>query len=101
MAFYQWVPVSASHKQGQENFKQLVRDSTCPIKEFWTKERVEKFSARASAYYDCTYHHIFENKQHRARQQDDTHDDIVVATHHLLGRRPPRTFVLRYPPNAS
>ena len=55
-AFYRRVPVS--QKRGRENFKQLVRDSTCPSKEL-TKERMEKFAARARAYI-CTYHHLFE-----------------------------------------
>ncbi len=63
-SFYRRVPVS--QKRGRENFKQLVRDSTCPINEL-TKERVEKFAARARAYI-CTYHHVFEMQQRRQQQ---------------------------------
>ncbi len=50
---YRQVPVS--QKRGRENFKQLVRECTCPVNVI-SKEIVEKFSARARAYI-CTYHH--------------------------------------------
>ena len=43
-------------KRGRDSFKQLVRDCTCPD-EILTKERIEKFAARARAYI-CTYHHL-------------------------------------------
>ena len=46
---------------GRENFKQLVRDSTCPINKLIT-EPVEKFAARAHAYI-CNYHHVLEMQQ--------------------------------------
>ena len=45
--FYQRLPVS--RKRGRENFEQLVKDCTCP-KTVLTKERIEKFAARARAY---------------------------------------------------
>ncbi len=63
-SFYRRVPVS--QKRGRENFKRLVRDSTCPINEL-TTEWVEKFAARARAYI-CTYHHVFEMRQRRQQQ---------------------------------
>ncbi|KAI2503418.1 hypothetical protein MHU86_11047 [Fragilaria crotonensis] len=73
-AFYRRVPVS--QKRGRENFKQLVRDSTCSIKEL-TKERMGKFASRARAYI-CTYHHLFESQQ-RMRQQGRTHNFIATS----------------------
>ena len=53
-AVYRRVPVSK--KRGRENFKQLVRECTCPVKVL-TQMRIEKFAARARAYI-CTYHHL-------------------------------------------
>jgi hypothetical protein len=57
---------SCISKEGRENFKQLVRDSTCPINEL-SIERVETFAARAHAYI-CTYHHVFEMRQRRQQE---------------------------------
>ena len=54
-------------KKGRENLKQLVRDSTCPMSEL-TKERTEKFAARARAYI-CTYHHVYEMQKTRQQHQ--------------------------------
>jgi hypothetical protein len=48
------VPVS--RKRGRENFKELVRECTSS-QNVITKDRVEKFAARARAYI-CTYHHL-------------------------------------------
>jgi hypothetical protein len=53
-AHYRRVPVS--RKRGRDNFKQLVKDCTCPTNVL-TRVRVEKFAARARAYI-CTYHHL-------------------------------------------
>ncbi|KAI2488872.1 hypothetical protein MHU86_25926 [Fragilaria crotonensis] len=53
-AFYRRLPLS--HKRGQESFKKLVRDCTCPDSVL-TKVRMEKFAARARAYIS-TYHHL-------------------------------------------
>ncbi|KAI2493034.1 hypothetical protein MHU86_21508 [Fragilaria crotonensis] len=53
-AYYRRVPVS--RKRGRENFKEHVKECTSPTKVL-TKERVEKFAARARAYI-CTYHHL-------------------------------------------
>jgi hypothetical protein len=52
--FYQHVPVSK--KKGCENFKQLVKECTCPATAL-TKDRIEKFASRARAHI-CTYHHL-------------------------------------------
>ena len=65
---YRRVPVS--RKRGRKNFKQLVRECTCPV-EVLSKVRIEKFAARARAYI-CTYHHLDQ------QQQIDT-DDVVAA----------------------
>jgi fibrillarin-like rRNA methylase len=47
--------LSLSQKRGQEDFKQLVRDCTCP-KRVLTKVRIEKFTARASCCTSFFYH---------------------------------------------
>jgi hypothetical protein len=57
-SFYRRLPLS--QKKGRENFKQLVRECTCPERVL-TKVRIEKFAARARAYI-CTYHHL-ENRK--------------------------------------
>ena len=49
-SFYRRLPLS--QKKGRENFKQLVRECTCPERVL-TKVRIEKFAARARAYI-CT-----------------------------------------------
>ena len=53
-SYYRRMPLS--RKRGRENFKQLVRESTCPVNVL-PKERIEKFASRARAYI-CTYHHL-------------------------------------------
>jgi hypothetical protein len=53
-AHYRRMPVS--RKQGRDNFKQLVKECTCPINVL-TKERIETFALQARAYI-CTYHHL-------------------------------------------
>ena len=53
-AFYRRLPVS--NKRGSNNFKQLVKDCTCPTNVL-TKQRIEKFASWARAYI-CTFHHI-------------------------------------------
>ena len=58
-AFYRRIPVS--RKRGRDNFKQLVRDCTCPVNVL-TKERIEKFASRARAYI-CTYHYLEQQQQ--------------------------------------
>ncbi|KAI2488938.1 hypothetical protein MHU86_25992 [Fragilaria crotonensis] len=58
-AFYRRMPLS--RKRGRDNFKQLVKDCTWPIKVL-TKERIEKFASRARAYI-CTYHHLEQLQQ--------------------------------------
>jgi hypothetical protein len=50
-----------SRKRGRENFKQLVKDCTCPVNVL-TKERGETFSSRVRAYI-CTYHHLEQQQQ--------------------------------------
>jgi hypothetical protein len=57
-SFYRRLPLS--QKKGRENFKQLVRECTCPERVL-TKVRIEKFAARARAYI-CTYHHLENQK---------------------------------------
>ena len=64
---YRRVPVS--RKRGRENFKELVRECTCPV-DVLSKVRIEKFAARARAYI-CTYYHL--------DQQQQIHTDDVAA----------------------
>jgi hypothetical protein len=52
--YYRRKPVSL--KRGRENFKILVKDCTC-TSEILTRERAQKFAARARAYI-CTYYHL-------------------------------------------
>ena len=61
-AYYRRMPVS--RKRGRENFKQLVKECTCPATVL-TTERIEKFASRARAYI-CTYHHLAEQQKQQA-----------------------------------
>jgi hypothetical protein len=63
-AYYRRMPMS--RKRGNENFKQLVQDCTCPVTVL-TKKRIEKFASRARAYV-CTYHHL-QQEQEKQHQQ--------------------------------
>ena len=69
-SFYRRLQLS--QKRGRENFKQLVRDCTCPERVL-TKVRIEKFAARARAYI-CTYHHLEQQKQQAATQNSDDNE---------------------------
>ena len=68
-SYYRRVPVS--RKRGRENFKELVRECTSS-QSVITKDRVEKFAARARAYI-CTYHHL-----EQAREVPRPADDAVL-----------------------
>jgi len=61
-AYYRRMPLS--RKRGRDNFKQLVKDCTCPLNVL-TKQRIQKFASRARAYI-CTYHHLYQEQQKRA-----------------------------------
>ena len=50
--FYRRMPLA--QKRGRDNFKTLVKESTCPVAQL-TRERICKFAARARAYI-CTYY---------------------------------------------
>jgi hypothetical protein len=64
-AYYRRMPLS--RKRGRDNFKQLVKDCTCPVNVL-TKKRIEKFASRARAYI-CTYHHLYQEQQKQAAAQ--------------------------------
>ena len=66
-SFYRRLPLSQT--RDRENFKQLVRDCTCP-ENVLTKVRIEKFAARARAYI-CTYHHLEQQKQRAVSQNSN------------------------------
>ena len=61
-AYYRRMPLS--RKRGRDNFKQLVKDCTCPVTVL-TKQRIEKFASRARAYI-CTYHHLHQEQKRAA-----------------------------------
>ncbi len=67
-SFYRRLPVL--QKRVRESFKQLVKDCTCPERVL-TKERIEKFAARARAYI-CTYHHLEQEQQAAAENCECT-----------------------------
>ena len=73
-AFYPRFPVS--QKRGRENFKQLVKDCTCP-EIVLTKARIEKFATRARAYI-CAYHHL-EQVQQAATEKENLDATSVPA----------------------
>ena len=52
--YYRRMPLA--QKRGRENFKTLVKDSTCPVEQL-TRERICKFASRARAYI-CTYYFL-------------------------------------------
>ena len=73
-----------SRKQGRNNFKQLVKDCTCPVNVL-TKQRIEKFALRARAYI-CTYHHLYqEQKQASAEQEDSNSASNADSTSPVAG----------------
>jgi hypothetical protein len=61
-----------SRKRGRDNFKQLVRESTCPVNVL-PKERIERFASRARAYI-CTYHYL-DQKQRKIQAALDAGSD--------------------------
>ena len=73
-SFYRRMPLS--RKRGRDNFKQLVKDCTCPVNVL-TKTRIEKFASRARAYI-CTYHHLYQEQQKQAAAQHD--EDLNSAS---------------------
>ncbi|KAI2501400.1 hypothetical protein MHU86_13067 [Fragilaria crotonensis] len=79
-AFYRRLPVS--RKRGRDNFKQLVKESTCPASVL-TKIRIE-FASRARAYI-CTYHHIEEEKNKRSNPVSDIVEEHATRTAVLPG----------------
>ena len=75
-SFYRQMPLS--RKQGQENFKQLVKDCTCP-ENVLTKVRISKFAARARAHI-CTYHHLEHQQQPHPGVNHPIEASVAVAT---------------------
>ena len=67
-AYYRRMPLS--RKRGRDNFKQLVKDCTCPVNVL-TKQRIEKFASRARAYI-CTYHHLYQEQKRAAAEHEDS-----------------------------
>jgi hypothetical protein len=88
-AFYRRMPLS--RKRGRDNFKQLVKDCTCPVNVL-TKERIEKFSSRARAYI-CAYHHL-EQQQAVAAATVNVDPNSTPSTSHSLSR-----VVAPFPPH--
>ncbi len=69
-------------KRGRENFKQLVKDCTCPERVL-TKERIDKFAARARAYI-CTYHHLEQEQQAAAENENLDAASVPAPKQELL-----------------
>jgi hypothetical protein len=87
-AFYRRMPVS--RKRGRENFKQLVKDCTCPINVL-TKQRIEKFASRARAYI-CTYHHLEQQHQHASAPViEDPNSSPTASSLSSVAPIPPHT----------
>ena len=74
-AYYRRMPLS--RKRGRDNFKQLVKDCTCPVSVL-TKKRIEKFASRARAYI-CTYHHLYQEQQKQAAAQHEDSNSVSNA----------------------
>jgi hypothetical protein len=80
-SFYRQVLVS--RKRGRENFKQLIGDCKCPV-EVLSKVRIEKFAARARAYYICTYHHLDQQQQIDIKLATPPSDTTAAKKQELL-----------------
>jgi hypothetical protein len=75
-----------SRKRGRDNFKQLVKDCTCPTTVL-TKQRIEKFASRARAHI-CTYHHL-DQQQKQAASEADPNSTTVAGSVSPVAAIPP------------
>ena len=73
------VPVT--QKQNRENFKELVREGTCPLNVL-NKVRIQNFAARARANI-CIYHHLDQATRLEEHNSDAASPDTsAILTHH-------------------
>jgi hypothetical protein len=91
-AYYRRMPLS--RKRGRDNFKQLVKDCTCPVNVL-TKQRIEKFASRARAYI-CTYHHLNQEQKKRAAEAGADQNSVsnTGSTTPVAGIPPPKQELL-------
>jgi len=80
-AFYRRLPLSA--KKGRENFKLMVRRSTCCPINVLTKHRIQKFAGRARAYI-CTYYHLEQMRRQRNVNLNSEEDRRAPKNQELL-----------------
>lgn len=81
---YRRIPLS--RKRCRENFKQVVKESTCPVN-VMIKERIEKFAARARAYI-CTYYHLDQaNSSLPGMKEDILYNEIQRLLKQFKGHR--------------
>ena len=78
--YYRRMPLK--RKMGRENFKQLVKESICPVNQLF-KKRVCKLSARARAYI-CTYYHLAKTTEAGASGGSNTNNSLVTEQQPLL-----------------
>ena len=78
--YYRRMPLS--RKMGRENFKQLVKESICPVNQLF-KKRVCKLSARARAYI-CSYYQLAKTAEAGASGGSNTNNSLVTEQQQLL-----------------
>ena len=78
--YYRRMPLS--RKMGRENFKQLVKESICPVNQLF-KKRVCKLSARARAYI-CTYYQLAKTTEAGASGGSNSTNSLVTEQQPLL-----------------
>ncbi len=94
-AYYQCMPLS--RKRGRDNFKQLVKDCTCPVNvRLLTKQRIEKFASRRARAYICTYHHLNQEQKKRAAEAGADQNSVsnTGSTTPVAGIPPPKQELL-------
>ena len=72
----------SSAKWGEKTFKQLVKESICPVNQLH-KTRICKLSARARAYI-CTYYQLAKTTEAGASGGSDTNNSLVTEQQPLL-----------------
>ncbi len=81
-AFYRRMPVA--RKRGRDNFKQLVKECTCP-ETVLPQEVIGKFASRVREYI-CTYHHIVDEQQRR-EVAVVANSSATTSTPHIISKQ--------------
>ena len=93
-AYYRRMPLS--RKRGRNNFKQLVKDCTCPVNVL-TKQKIEKFASRARAYIcSSTHHHLNQEQKKQAAEAGADQNSVsnTRSTIPVAGIPPPKQELL-------